>query len=240
MVKVTSVVVSWTLDSLHRRGRSACAVYYSDKISESLSRVDSFKHESRRRVGVDALKFWKERLVVAFEERGACKPAKYFPIPLTFLSTVFAKILADRLTTSLKSFRSKIINHRLDIRLAYSLDPTIISNKLRITKRKDVGKRERKKNKLKLIEKNTHFRPVLNVLSFSITDLPHWRITTKMNNSSAKRTKNIRSRRGESGRRFEFAVLSPSSVSSVTGYRTTRCTIDSTSGVDSPHRSSTP
>lgn len=157
MAKVTSVVVSWTLDSLHRRGRSACAVYYSDKISESLSRVDSFKHESRRRVGVDALKFRKERLVVAFEERGACKPAKYFPIPLTFLSTVFAKILADRLTTSLKPFRSKIINHRLDIRLAYSLDPTIISNKLRITKRKDVGKREREKKQIEINRKKYAF-----------------------------------------------------------------------------------
>lgn len=136
MAKVTSVVVSWTLDSLHRRGRPACAVYYSDKISESLSRVDSFKHESWCRCA----EIQERETRCCLRRKRRVQAGKVLPDSCNFpLLLVFAKILADRLTTSLKSFRSKIIIHQSRYTpIPYSLDPIIISNKRKITKRKDV------------------------------------------------------------------------------------------------------
>lgn len=214
MAKVTSVVVSRTFDSLRTAARSAArafiiAIKYPSHFHASIRLNARVGGERSRRCA----EIQERETRCLRRKRRAYEPAKYFPIPINFpLHHVFANILPDRLTTSLKSFRSKIILIAAPWKYAIASLSLMRQRKLKINKN------------FKLIDRYRRF-PVTRSSSAVPNNKDEWFLDEKDAKIFALGTEKVVV---DSSSRF----CSPSSVSSVTGYRTTRCAMDAT-GMDS-------
>ena len=214
MAKVTSVVVSRTFDSLRTAARSAArafiiAIKYPSHFHASIRLNARVGGERSRRCA----EIQERETRCLRRKRRAYEPAKYFPIPINFpLHHVFANILPDRLTTSLKSFRSKIILIAAPWKYAITSLSLMRQRKLKINKN------------FKLIDRYRRF-PVTRSSSAVPNNKNEWFLDEKDAKIFALGTEKVVV---DSSSRFS----SPSSVSSVTGYRTTRCAMDAT-GMDS-------
>lgn len=219
MAKVTSVVVSRTFDSLRTAARSAArafiiAIKYPSHFHASIRLNARVGGERSRRCA----EIQERETRCLRRKRRAYEPAKYFPIPINFpLHHVFANILPDRLTTSLKSFRSKIILIAAPWKYAIASLSLMRQRKLKISK-----------NLKRFASILATHRPVSKVSHHQIVfpnNKNEWFLDEKDAKIFALGTEKVVV---DSSSRFS----SPSSVSSVTGYRTTRCAMDAT-GMDS-------
>lgn len=110
MAKVTSVVVSWTFDSLRTAARAArafiIAIKYPSHFHASIRLYARVGGERCRCAEIQE----RETRLLPSKKEARVQAGKVLPDSYNFpLHHVFANILADRLTTSLKSFRTKII-----------------------------------------------------------------------------------------------------------------------------------